>query len=239
MQLWQIPLPDSEAQRRLSENHAELQRRLQQIADQHHDARFASSLAAEDLVIHHALHGLNTNISVFSLETGRLNRETLELIESVRNRYPNIPIKLYHPDATEAAAYEREHGRDAFYHSLELRRECCRIRKIAPLNRALHGADAWLTGQRREQSATRTELPFAEHDSARGIAKYNPIYDWTEQDVWAYILAHDIPFNPLYHQGYPSIGCEPCTLPVKAGDDIRAGRWWWEQRDSKECGLHK
>ena len=135
--------------------------------------------------------------------------------------------------------YEEEKGKFAFYESVELRRECCHIRKIEPLNRAIQGADAWLTGQRREQSATRTVLPFAEQDQSRGIDKYNPIFDWSETDVWAYILANNVPYNDLYHQGFPSIGCEPCTRQVKQGEDIRAGRWWWESKDSKECGLHK
>ena len=120
-----------------------------------------------------------------------------------------------------------------------MRRRCCEIRKIEPLNRALADADAWLTGQRREQSVTRSGLDFAEQDSERGIAKYNPIFDWTEAEVWAYVQSRGLPFNGLYRQGYPSIGCAPCTMPVKEGDDIRAGRWWWESRDSKECGLHK
>ncbi|MDU5801510.1 MAG: phosphoadenylyl-sulfate reductase, partial [Haemophilus parainfluenzae] len=145
----------------------------------------------------------------------------------------------FQPIADEVIRYEEEKGKFAFYESVELRRECCHIRKIEPLNRAIQGADAWLTGQRREQSATRTALPFAEQDQSRGIDKYNPIFDWSETDVWAYILANNVPYNELYHQGFPSIGCEPCTRQVKQGEDIRAGRWWWESKDSKECGLHK
>ena len=143
------------------------------------------------------------------------------------------------PEAAAVERYVSEHGRDAFYESVDLRRECCRIRKIEPLNRAISGADAWLTGQRREQSATREELPFEEFDRNHQIAKFNPIYDWHEVDVWAYVEAHQVPVNALYQQHYPSIGCEPCTKPVRLGEDIRAGRWWWENKDTKECGLHK
>ena len=125
------------------------------------------------------------------------------------------------------------------YESIELRKQCCYIRKVEPLNRALAAAPAWLTGQRRSQSVTRGDLPFEETDHARGIAKFNPIFDWQDDDVWAYAQTADLPLNALYNQGYPSIGCEPCTRPVKWDEDIRAGRWWWESKDSKECGLHK
>ena len=179
-----------------------------------------------------------TRVEVFTLQTGRLHAETLDLLAAVRQRYPQLPFRLYQPDAQALADYVRRHGENAFYDSVDMRHLCCAIRKVEPLNRALADADAWLTGQRREQSLTRSALALAEHDSARNICKYNPIFDWSEQDVWAYILQFDIPYNALYHQGYPSIGCEPCTMPVKAGEDIRSGRWWWEQRDSKECGLH-
>ena len=154
-------------------------------------------------------------------------------------RYPDLDFCCYTPLSDDVAAYVAQHGENAFYESVALRRECCRIRKIEPLNRALADADAWLTGQRLEQSVTRSTLPFAETDTARGIAKYNPIFDWSEHVVWAFVLHNGIPYHGLYRQGYPSIGCEPCTMPVKAGQDIRAGRWWWESRDSKECGLHK
>lgn len=137
------------------------------------------------------------------------------------------------------AQYEQEKGKNAFYESVELRCECCFIRKIEPLNRALEHADAWLTGQRREQSVTRTELAFHEQDSGLGIDKYNPIFDWSEQEVWTYILKYNIPYNELYKHGFPSIDCEPCARSVKEGEDIRADPWWWENKGSKECGLHK
>lgn len=236
-QFWQIPTPSQETLFRLPEKSATLYQRIRQIAQNHQNVQFASSLAVEDAVIQHAIVQTNVPIGVFTLETGRLNRETITLLATLSQRYPTI--KLYRPDEIAVADYVQMHGENAFYDSVALRRKCCEIRKIEPLNQALIGADAWLTGQRREQSVTRTELAFVEQDTARNIAKYNPIYDWSEQDVWAYIQTHNIPFNDLYTQGYASIGCEPCTVPVKLGEDIRAGRWWWENRDSKECGLHK
>lgn len=155
------------------------------------------------------------NITVFTLETGRLNSETLALVDKVKTNYSDLNFQLYYPDTQKAAEYDQQKGKFAFYESVELRRECCFIRKIEPLNRALQDADAWLTGQRREQSVTRTELALHEQDIGRGIDKYNPIFDWSELEVWAYILKHQIPYNELYKQGFPSIGCEPCTRQSK------------------------
>ena len=236
---WQIPQPTEANYAALAEKEQILTQRIHDIADSHQHAKFASSLAAEDMVITDVIAKNNAKITVFTLQTGRLNPETLALAETVKNTYPDLDFQLFHPDPAAAEKYDHEKGRFAFYESVELRRECCRIRKIEPLNRALKDADCWLTGQRREQSVTRTELAFHEQDAGRGIDKYNPIFDWHEIDVWAYILKHNIPYNELYKQGYPSIGCEPCTKPVKQGEDIRAGRWWWESKNSKECGLHK
>lgn len=236
-QLWTPPHDDAAVQR-LPELTASLEERLRQIAARFLRVKFASSLAVEDMVVTDVAVRLGLPFEVFTLNTGKLNAETLALPEAAKKRW-QLDIMQYAPDATEAAAFVEQHGATAFYDSVALRRECCRIRKIEPLNRALSDVDAWLTGQRREQSATRTELPFEEQDAARGITKFNPIADWHETDVWAYVEAHDLPVNELYRQGYPSIGCEPCTRPVKAGENIRAGRWWWESSDSKECGLHK
>ncbi|ADY97556.1 TPA: phosphoadenylyl-sulfate reductase [Neisseria meningitidis] len=237
--LWQIPHIGSGSETALAEKTETLKQRLHRIAGSHRDARFASSLAAEDMVITDLIAGENLNIGIFTLDTGLLHAETLNLLDRIERVYPHMQIKRFQPIREDALHYVESKGRFAFYDSVEARRECCRIRKIEPLNRAIAGADAWLTGQRREQSATRTELPFAEYDAGRGIGKYNPIFDWSEHDVWAYILANNVPYNDLYRQGFPSIGCDPCTRPVKAGEDIRAGRWWWEGRNSKECGLHK
>lgn len=217
---------------------SELDDRLQRIAGEFGDVRLASSLAVEDMVLTDALARLRLPITVFTLDTGCLHAETLALLPQIHARY-RLTVAAFAPDEAAAAAFLAAHGRGAMYESVALRRQCCQIRKIDPLNRALAGADAWLTGQRREQAATRGLLPFAEQDTARGMAKFNPLFDWSEAEVWAYARAADLPLNTLYTQGYPSIGCEPCTRPVKAGEDIRAGRWWWEQADSKECGLHK
>lgn len=236
---WQIPTPSDADFAALDDKITTLKQRLQEIDTKHTQVKFASSLAVEDMVITDALVTIGAKIEVFTLETGRLNDETLALIDVVQARYPNLNFKLYTPDGAAVDDYVKTHGLNAFYDGVLERKKCCFIRKVEPLNRALADADAWLTGQRREQSVTRTDLPFAEHDDGRGIAKYNPIYDWSEIDVWAYILKFNIPFNELYRQGYPSIGCEPCTMPVKEGEGIRSGRWWWENRDSKECGLHK
>ncbi|MGF6148810.1 Phosphoadenosine phosphosulfate reductase [Kingella potus] len=238
-QLWTIPAPPPPVYDALDAKTDSLRRRLIRAAAAHQNVKLASSLAVEDMAVTHIIAEEKLPIAVFTLQTGRLNAETLALIDEVQRRYPDLDFRCYTPDAGEVSGYVARHGANAFYDSVELRRECCRIRKIEPLNRALADADAWLTGQRRGQSVTRSELAFAETDTQRGIAKYNPIFDWTENDVWAFVLRHEIPYNALYRRGYPSIGCEPCTMPVKAGEDIRAGRWWWESRDSKECGLHK
>ncbi|WP_040975588.1 phosphoadenylyl-sulfate reductase [Necropsobacter massiliensis] len=237
--LWRIPQPSAAVFAQTEEKARILIERIQLIVQRHSDARFASSLAVEDMVITDAIASAGASLNVFTLETGRLNPETLALVDEVKQRYPGLNFSLFRPNPEQVRQYEQEKGRNAFYESVELRRECCFIRKIEPLNRALQGADAWLTGQRRAQSVTRTELAFHEQDGSRGIDKYNPIFDWSELEVWAYILARRIPYNALYEQGYPSIGCEPCTRPVKQEEDIRAGRWWWENKDSKECGLHK
>ncbi|OAV10050.1 phosphoadenylyl-sulfate reductase [Moraxella catarrhalis] len=237
--LWRIPAPSDETIQGLDDKINTLHARLADIHAKHHAVKSASSLQVEDMVITDALANHHPSTEVFTLQTGRLNAETLSLIDTVKARYPALNFKTYEPDPQAVADYVANHGLNAFYESVDLRKLCCFIRKVEPLNRALVDADAWLTGQRREQSATRTELNLAETDLARGIAKYNPIFDWQAADVWAYILTKNIPFNELYHQGYPSIGCEPCTMPVKQGEGIRAGRWWWEHKDNKECGLHQ
>ncbi|RDU94610.1 phosphoadenylyl-sulfate reductase [Trinickia dinghuensis] len=207
------------------------------IAQRHARIKLASSLAAEDMVLTHAILSRQAPIGIFSLNTGRLHAETLGMIDRVRERY-GYEIEQFHPQAEAVDEYAKTHGLNAFYESVELRKRCCEIRKVEPLNRALAGVDAWVTGQRREQSVTRTELHEEERDAARNIAKYNPLADWTEGEVWAYLKLFDVPVNPLHARGYPSIGCEPCTRAVRPGEDSRAGRWWWESRDSKECGLH-
>ena len=210
---------------------------LTRIAAEFSPAVFASSLAAEDMVLTDMILKAKLPIGIFSLETGRLHQETLAVLDKVKARYDH-DITLYRPQPEAVTAYVEQNGLNAFYNSVEMRRECCRIRKVEPLGRALAGNKAWVTGQRRAQSTTRAELHVQEEDAAHGMTKFNPLADWSEDDVWAYIRANDVPYNALHDQGYPSIGCEPCTRAVQPGEDVRAGRWWWENPDSKECGLH-
>ena len=221
----------------LAELIAELDTRLATIAAAHPRVKLASSLAAEDMVLTHAILTGGFNIGIFTLETGRLHAETLGMLDRVKERY-GYQIEAFRPNPDAVAAYVSTYGLNAFYESVDLRKACCGIRKVEPLNRALSGVDAWVTGQRREQSVTRAELHHAEHDADRDIEKYNPLADWTEADVWIYLKHLEVPVNPLHAKGYPSIGCEPCTRAIRPGEDSRAGRWWWESQDSKECGLH-
>ena len=215
-----------------------LVQRLQAIAQEFPRSAFASSLGAEDMVLTDAILRAGLPIAIFTLDTGRLHAETLGLIAAVKRRYGQA-IAIYRPATVAVDAYVRDHGRDAFYESVELRKACCHIRKVEPLGRALAGRDAWITGLRRTQSTARAALPLREEDVVHGIPKFNPLADWNEDDVWSYLRAHDVPVNPLHARGYPSIGCEPCTRAIQPGEDIRAGRWWWEgEAGKKECGLH-
>ena len=211
--------------------------RLGEIAAGFGNVAFASSLGAEDMVVTDAVLTSGLPIVIFTLDTGRLPHATLDLLERMRHRYAH-EIEVYAPDADAVAGYVSAHGVNAFYESVDLRKSCCHIRKVQPLARALAGRDAWLTGLRRAQSVTRTELPLREFDAAHGLVKFNPLADWSEQEVWAYIRDRDVPYNALHDSGYPSIGCDPCTRAIRPGEDIRAGRWWWETKDSKECGIH-
>lgn len=199
---------------------------------------FASSFGAEDVVVIDLLAKINKKVQVFTLDTGRLPEETYEVMDRIREKY-GIPIVSFFPDKAAVEKLEREKGFYSFRQSVENRKECCGIRKVEPLKRALAGLDAWITGLRREQAVTRSGLPKVEVDAGnRGIAKLNPIADWTTEQVWDYIKKNNIPYNKLHDKHYPSIGCAPCTRAVKPGEDIRAGRWWWELPDQKECGLH-
>ena len=210
---------------------------LERIARDFSPAVFASSLAAEDMVLTDLILKAKLPIGIFSLETGRLHAETLAVLDKVRETYGS-DITLFRPQPEAVDAYVAHNGLNAFYDSVEMRRECCRIRKVEPLGRALAGNKAWVTGQRRAQSSTRAELHIEEDDAAHGMTKFNPLADWSEEDVWNYIRSNNVPYNALHDQGYPSIGCQPCTRAVEPGEDVRAGRWWWENPDSKECGLH-
>lgn len=210
---------------------------LKHIAADFSPAVFASSLAAEDMLLTDLILRNQLEIAIFSLETGRLHAETLGMLDRIKETY-GTEIALFKPDAFAVEDYVTKHGLNAFYDSVEMRKECCRIRKVEPLNRALAGKKAWVTGQRRAQSSTRGELSVQEDDAAHGMQKFNPLADWSEDEVWQYIRSNNVPYNPLHDKGYPSIGCEPCTRAIQPGEDVRAGRWWWENPESKECGLH-
>lgn len=210
---------------------------LSHIAAEFTPAVFASSLAAEDMVLTDMILRTKLQIRVFTLETGRLHKETLDVLDRIKETY-NYEVALYRPEPAAVDAYVQQNGLNAFYDSVEMRKECCRIRKVEPLNRALAGNKAWITGQRRTQSTTRAALDVQEQDEAHGMVKFNPLADWSEDDVWHYIRSNKVPYNALHDKGYPSIGCEPCTRSIQPGEDVRAGRWWWENPESKECGLH-
>jgi phosphoadenosine phosphosulfate reductase len=210
---------------------------LERVAAEFSPAVFASSLAAEDMVLTDLILKSALPIGIFSLDTGRLHAETLAVVDAVRDSY-GYEIALFRPDPAAVEAYVSGKGLNAFYDGVDQRRECCHIRKVEPLGRALAGKRAWITGQRRAQSATRATLAVHEDDPAHGMAKFNPLADWSEQDVWDYLRTNKVPYNALHDRGYPSIGCEPCTRAIQPGEDVRAGRWWWENPESKECGLH-
>lgn len=199
----------------------------------------ACSFQAESSVLIDMLYRLRgPAFRVFTLDTGRLNQETYDCMDAMRDRY-GIKIEVIFPDAKRVEKMVREEGLNLFYRSVESRKLCCEIRKVEPLKRALKSLDAWMTGLRREQAPTRTDLLKVETDRNHGgIAKINPLIDWSHAQVWDYIREHNVPYNQLHDQGYPSIGCAPCTRAVKPGEDIRAGRWWWENLEAKECGLH-
>lgn len=221
---------------------------LQQKVDQLHGvlgniqqnfspAVFANSLGAEDMVLTDLIARHYSGIGMFTLDTGRLPQETYDLMQKVKEHY-GVAIYAYFPDASTVEDYVAQHGPNGFYDSIALRKRCCFIRKVEPLKRALAGKKAWVTGMRREQSATREELELSAYDSDHGLQKFNPLRDWSEKEVWSYIKQHNVPYNALHDRFFPSIGCAPCTRAITPGEDIRSGRWWWENPESKECGLH-
>jgi phosphoadenosine phosphosulfate reductase len=198
-------------------------------------ARFSSALGLEDQVITHLIaHGLS--IEIFTLDTGRLFQESYDLLDLTRKKY-KIPVSVYFPQPEQVEALVGGKGPNSFLDSVENRKECCFIRKVEPLKRALAGAQVWITGVRSEQSANRQNMPIVEWDAEHKVIKYNPLLHWTLNDVEHFIQQHSVPVNTLHRKGFPSIGCAPCTRAVLPGEDIRAGRWWWET-SSKECGLH-
>lgn len=199
---------------------------------------FSTSLGAEDQVITHMIFSQNLAIRLFTLDTGRLFPETYELIETTSKKY-GLSIEVCFPDAIQVQKMVNEKGINLFYESIENRKLCCGIRKTAPLKKALEGVEIWITGLRRDQSLTRSGLHLTEWDEGNSVLKVHPLHDWTEERVWNYIRENKVPYNPLHDKGYPSIGCQPCTRALLQGEDIRAGRWWWEDPGNKECGIHK
>lgn len=197
----------------------------------------ASSFSVEDMVLTDMIDRHGLAIGIFTLDTGRLPDETYALMQATRERY-RTPVAVYAPQAAAVESYVVAHGPNGFYDSIELRQSCCAIRKVEPLKRALAGKQGWVTGLRRQHSPTRRDLPPREWDEGNGLHKFNPLAAWTNEDVWAYVKANDVPYNALHDHGYASIGCAPCTRAITVGEDIRAGRWWWENPETKECGLH-
>jgi phosphoadenosine phosphosulfate reductase len=211
---------------------------LRRVASDHAPAVLASSFGVEDMVLADLIARHALPIGIFTLDTGRLPEETHALIDRTRERY-GVSVDVHAPEARALEAFVREHGANAFRRSVELRQACCAVRKTAPLARALAGKGAWITGLRRAQSVTRAEIALEEIDAVHGLPKFNPLADWSTDEVWDYVARHDVPYSPLHDRGYPSIGCAPCTRAIEPGEDIRAGRWWWESPEHKECGLHR
>lgn len=199
---------------------------------------FATSMGAEDQVITSMISSIAKNMDIITLDTGRLFQETYDLIQTTNSRY-GIKIRVIFPDAEKVEEMVSKKGINLFYESIESRKLCCHIRKIEPLIKALKGKEAWITGLRKEQSSERASINLVEWDDTNGLIKVNPLIHWTEDDVWKYIKENNIPHNKLHDKGFKSIGCLPCTKAVKPGEDARSGRWWWENQENKECGLHQ
>jgi phosphoadenosine phosphosulfate reductase len=217
---------------------------LARVARDAAPALFTTSFGAEDMVVFDLIAGTDDalnpalkTIGVATLDTGRLPDETYQVWQAAVARYRR-KVEAFFPAAPAVEQYVRLHGINAFYDSVAERKDCCHIRKVEPLERALKGRGAWITGLRRAQAASRSELAIEARDDEHDLVKVSPLADWSESDVWDYLRARDVPVNALHARGYPSIGCAPCTRAVKPGEDVRAGRWWWEQADAKECGLH-
>lgn len=197
----------------------------------------ASSFGAEDMVLIDMLLKADPQARIITLDTGRLHQETYNVMDAVRERY-GATIEVFFPQADAVQVMVAERGVNLFYQSVENRKLCCGVRKLEPLHRALAGLDAWMTGLRREQSVTRTDVHKVEWDESNHLVKVNPLADWTLDEVWQYIRGNNVPYNALHDRGFPSIGCAPCTRAIQPGEDQRAGRWWWEHAETKECGLH-
>jgi phosphoadenosine phosphosulfate reductase len=210
---------------------------LKDIARRYDPAAFASSLGAEDMVLTDLIAKHAPRIEIFTLDTGRLHAETYRLLQQIANHYA-LQIRVVYPRSDLLERMVAGHGINGFFNSVDSRKACCQARKVEPLSRALAGKRAWITGQRRAQGITRANLPLQEQDAAHGLEKFNPLAEWQKRDIWAYLRVNGVPYNELHDRGFPSIGCEPCTRAITPGEDVRAGRWWWEQPGGKECGLH-
>ena len=221
----------------VNQKRIQLAKLLKQAASQFPAITFANSFGAEDMVLTDVIVREQLPIEIFSLDTGRLPVETYKLMAETESKY-GIKLKVNFPKHEAVEDYVQTKGINAFYESIDLRKACCYMRKVEPLGRALAGKQAWITGMRAEQAVTRANLPVQEYDAGNKLEKFNPLSDWTEQEVWAYIRIHEVPYNKLHDAFYPSIGCAPCTRAVAMGEDVRAGRWWWENPENKECGLH-
>lgn len=198
---------------------------------------YSNSLGAEAMVLTDIIWSHLPEIDIFSIDTGRLPQETYDLLERLERRYKKR-IRLMHPDSTALESLVAAQGINGFYHSLDARISCCGVRKVEPFRRGIVGYAAWITGVRREQSATRARAEYFEWDATYGLHKISPLLEWSEEHVWQYIRARQLPYNTLHDKQYPSIGCQPCTRAIQPGEDPRAGRWWWERPESRECGLH-
>lgn len=199
----------------------------------------ASSLGAEDQLLTDVIARQNPATRIFTLDTGRLPEQSYELLDRTQQRYPQLKIEVFFPRSELVETLVAEQGINLFYTSVESRRSCCQVRKLEPLKRALQGLDGWITGLRRDQSVTRQQAELVEYDEQHDLLKFNPLLNWSEQEVWDYIKNHRVPYNLLHDQGYRSIGCAPCSRAVEPGQDVRDGRWWWENPEHKECGLHQ
>ena len=199
---------------------------------------YANSLGAEAMVLTDIIWTYLPRIDVFSIDTGRLHEETYELLERVQRRYGRT-IRVVYPDAAALENLVARQGVNGFYHTLEARLECCRVRKVEPFRRAIRGFPAWITGVRHEQSARRADGHHIEWDGEHGLYKISPLLDWSEEEIWSYIHLHGLPYNALHDRRFPSIGCSPCTRAIQPGESRRAGRWWWEHAESRECGLQR
>lgn len=197
----------------------------------------SSSLGAEDQVLTEMISNIDPETKIFTLDTGRLFPETYDLISETNKKY-KIKIEVFFPDYKSVETMVKEKGINLFYESIENRKLCCHLRKIEPAKRAFKGLDVWISGLRKDQSLNRFNTKMVEWDEVNGLIKVNPLLNWTEKEVWAYIKENNVPYNALHEKGFPSIGCQPCTRAVKTGEDIRSGRWWWEEAEHNECGLH-